>query len=146
MKIRYIPKQDILSIMPLMQIINTKTPKDILEQRVLEMSENPNYKCVGMYDDEKLIGICGLWFMTRHYIGRSAEPDHVIIDPAYRSQGLGSKLFSWIEKSIKKDGYEALELNTYVSNPKSHKFYYNEGYNILGFHFLKIIRDDNEFY
>ena len=146
MTIKYIQKEKILSIVPLIRLINTKTPIDLLEKRVLEMSNNPNYKCVGMYDNDKLIGICGLWFCTRHYIGRSAEPDHVIIDPEYRSQGLGSKLFRWIEISIKKEGYEALELNTYVANPKSHKFYYNEGFDILGFHFLKIIRDDSNFF
>jgi hypothetical protein len=99
-----------------------------------------------MYNEERLIGICGLWYMTRHYVGKSIEPDHVVIDSNYRNQGLGKKLFNWIYEYAKSKGCEASELNTYVQNRKSHKFYYNEGYEIYGFHFVKILRDDRQFY
>ena len=30
-----------------------------------------------------------------------------------------------------------VELNTYVTNDRSHKFYFNQGYSILGYHFQK---------
>jgi len=135
-EILIIPKENILSIMPLLTQLNQKTPIEILEKRVLEMNQQ-NYECVGMYDGEKLIGISGLWYMTRHYCGRSIEPDHVIIDDQYRNMGLGKKLFQWIYDYAKEKGCEATELNSYTRNTASHKFYYNEGYEILGFHFLK---------
>jgi GNAT superfamily N-acetyltransferase len=144
--IQLIKTKDILSILPLLSKINTKTPKDLLEERVLEMANLPNYECVGLYVDEKLVGISGLWFSTRHYIGKTVEPDHVIIDEKLQGQGLGKQFFSWIDQYVIKKGCEAIELNTYVSNPKSHKFYYNEGYNIYGFHFLKVLREDEKFY
>jgi len=47
---------------------------------------------------------------------------------------------------LKDKGCEATELNTFTGNRKSHKFYYNEGYEIYGFHMLKVLRDDGEFY
>ncbi len=144
-KIKIIPKKDILDILPLLQQINDKTPIAILKKRVIEMSTQ-NYECAGLYTDEKLIGICGIWFMTRHYIGKSMEVDHVVIDANYRNKGFGKFFFDWIYNYSKEKGCEASELNTYVSNPKSHKFYYNEGYNIYGFHFLKILRKDKIFY
>ena len=144
--IRIISSEDILEIMPLLQKLNNKTPKNILEQRLIKMSESPNYECVGMYFNNQLIGITGLWYSVRHYIGDSVEPDHVIIDDAYRGKNLGKQFFKWIDNHVKSKGCEAIELNTYVSNPKSQKFYYNEGYNIYGFHFLKVLRDDKEFY
>lgn len=87
-----------------------------------------------------------MWHMTRHYIGKSMEVDHVIIDENYQGKGLGKLFFEWIYKHVKSKGCEASELNAYVNNPKSHKFYYNEGYNIYGFHFLKVLREDGEFY
>lgn len=142
---KIIKKENIFDIIPLLQVINNKTPLDLLKKRVLEMS-NQNYECAAMYDKDKLIGICGIWYMTRHYIGKSMEVDHVVIDSSYRSQGLGKKFFKWIYDYTKEKGCEASELNTYVNNPKSHKFYYNEGYNIYGFHFLKVLRSDNKFY
>lgn len=133
-----IPPADILSILPLLTLLNDKTPEPILRERVLEMSHQ-NYECVGVYDGNKLIGMSGLWFQTRHYAGRSIEPDHVVIDPSYRNKGIGKRLFEWIDAYAKAKGCQTVELNTYVRNTASHKFYYNEGFNILGFHFLKTI-------
>lgn len=144
-KFKIIPKSEIFTIIPLLRLTNDKTPTNILEQRLIEMTTQ-NYECIGMYDDQKIIGICGIWYMTRHYIGKSMELDHVVIDSNYRSKGLGKLFFEWIYQHTKDKGCEASELNAYVSNPKSHKFYYNEGYNIYGFHFLKILRDDDTFY
>ena len=143
--IKIILKDEILSILPLLKTLNTTTTETILIERLLSMV-NENYECVGMYDDNHLIGICGLWYMTRHYIGKSVEPDHVVIDQAYQNRGLGKMLFEWIYDYAISKGCEASELNTYVQNRKSHKFYYNEGYEIYGFHFVKILRKDQKFY
>lgn len=132
--------------MPLMEKVNTKTPSEILKNRTLEMAKLPNYECIGLYNDGNLIGICGLWYSVRHYIGKSVEPDHVIIDDTERSKGLGKTFFKWIDNYVKSKGCEAIELNTYVTNQKSHKFYMNDGYNIYAYHFVKVLRDDKEFY
>jgi len=143
--IKQIDKENILSIVPLLKTLNTKTPEDLMKERLLEMVQQ-NYECIGLFDEEKLIGICGIWFMTRHYIGKSAEVDHVVIDETYRNKGLGKFFFTWIHNHLKKKGCNATELNAYVQNTKSHKFYYNEGYDIYGFHMVKILREDKKFY
>ena len=144
-EIKILPKEKIFDIIPLLNQLNENTPEDILKERLLEMVTQ-NYECVVMYDKLKIVGICGIWYMTRHYIGKSMEVDHVVIDNAYRSKGLGRIFFDWIYEHVKSKGCEASELNAYVNNPKSHKFYYNEGYNIYGFHFLKVLREDKKFY
>jgi GNAT superfamily N-acetyltransferase len=132
----FIPKEEILKIMPLMQELNAKTEQDVLKSRILDMVEQ-NYKCIGIYNENNLIGICGLWFLTRHYCGKTVEPDHVIIDKSYQGKGIGRKLFDWIFDYAKQNGLEASELNSYVENTRSHKFYYNLGYEIKGYHFVK---------
>ncbi|AUC23845.1 GNAT family N-acetyltransferase [Polaribacter sejongensis] len=144
--IKVIEAEEILTIIPLLTKLNSKTPLEILKERVVETSKNTNYECIGLYVDEKLVGISGLWYTTRHYIGKSAEPDHVIIDDSIRGQGLGKQFFKWIDNHVKNKGCEAIELNAYSGNTKSHKFYYNEGYDIYGFHFLKVLRADKKFY
>ena len=141
-----IPTEKLLDIIPLLQQLNTSTPIEILKQRVLEMGNYQNYECVGAFDNEKLIGISGLWYSTRHYVGKSVEPDHVIIDDTYRGKNIGKLFFNWIYNYTKKKGCEAIELNSYTGNRKSHKFYCNEGYEIYGFHFVKVMRDDKKFY
>lgn len=134
---KIIDKQHINSIIPLIQKLNGNQVSDaVLKQRFSEMFTQ-NYECAGIFEDEKLIGISGLWFCTRHYSGKSVEPDHVFIDDDYRGKGLGKQFFEWIYNYVKLKGYESVELNTYVNNYPSHKFYYNEGFEILGYHFFK---------
>lgn len=134
---KIIEKDDIFMVIPLVEKLNDyKVSVDVLKQRFTEMITQ-NYECAGIYDNETLIGVCGLWFCTRHYSGKSVEVDHVYIDDSYRGNGLGKTFFKWIYNYAKVKGCESVELNTYVSNYASHKFYYNEGFNILGYHFLK---------
>jgi len=136
-EIKLIPTKNIQSILPLLKLLNKDTPENVLVDRVLDMCEQ-NYKCVGMYEKDELIGISGLWFLTRHYAGKTIEPDHVIIKPSHRNRGLGKILFNWIYKYAQGIGFEATELNSYISNIKSHTFYEKEGYKKLGYHYLKI--------
>ena len=145
-RIESIKAEDILDVIPLIRKINQKTPLDLLQARMKEMIELPQYECIGMYHEGELIGISGLWYSTRHYIGKTVEADHVVIDERFRNQGLGKILFDWIHEYTQSKGCGAIELNTYVENRKSHKFYYKLGYEIFGFHMLKVMREDKKFY
>lgn len=131
--------EELPEAMPLIQtIMNNQFEDAVLLERFSEMFQQ-NYECKGVYIGEKLIGIFGLWFMTRHYAGRSCEPDHVYIDSNYRGQGVGKQVFVWIYDYARKKGCSISELNSYVSNYASHKFYLNEGYEIWAHHFVKKI-------
>ena len=135
--IKLINTSEILTILPLLSEIGShKVGKEVLKARLLEMTTQ-NYECAGIYDGERLIGICGLWFQTRHYAGRSIEMDHVIISETYRSQGLGGQLLDFVYNYAEKKECLWVELNTYVHNFPSHKFYYNHGFVAKGYHFVK---------
>lgn len=134
---KIINKRDINSVVPLvLKLNNFSVSEDLLKQRFSDMITQ-NYECAGVYDGETLIGVTGLWFCTRHYAGKSVEVDHVFIEDEYRGQGIGKDFFKWIYNYAKLKGCETAELNTYVNNHASHKFYYNEGFKILGYHFFK---------
>ncbi|MDU8885272.1 GNAT family N-acetyltransferase [Yeosuana sp. MJ-SS3] len=134
---KIIDAKDIEKVVPLVQKLNSsKISYEILKQRLLEMTKQ-NYECACIFENDKIIGVTGLWYCTRHYAGKSVEVDHVYIDDDYRSKGLGKQFFKWIYEYTKAKGCETIELNTYVQNHPSHKFYYNEGFEILGYHFLK---------
>lgn len=137
LEIKLIEKENIVTILPLLRELNTNTDENILKERLLDMITQ-HYECVGVFLNDELVGICGLWFLTRHYCGKTVEPDHVIIDKNHRNKGLGKKLFEWISNYAQSIGYEASELNTYIENDKSHRFYENEGYKKLGYHYIKI--------
>lgn len=135
--IRIIKTKDIFSILPLLQKLEDySVPEEVSKERLLEMVHQ-NYECVGIYDLDRLIGICGLWFQTRHYAGRSTEVDHVIIDDDYRNQGIGKLLMEYVYDYAREKSCNWVELNTYVHNFPSHKFYYNQGFTARGYHFVK---------
>ena len=134
---KIIEKENINLIIPLVEKLNNyKITYETLKERFSEMITQ-NYECAVIYDEDVLVGVTGLWYCTRHYSGKSVEVDHVFIDDIYRGKGIGKQFFEWIYKYVKEKGYSAVELNTYVSNYPSHKFYFNEDFKILGYHFFK---------
>ena len=137
MRFQLILPEDIHLVVPLVKkMAKASISEALLLQRFQEMVTQ-NYECVGVFVGDDLIGVCGMWFCTRHYSGRSIEIDHVFIEEDFRNQGIGSELLSWIENYAKSKDYETIELNTYVENIKSHEFYDKKNYKKLGFHFLK---------
>jgi len=136
-RFKIISNEDLHQVIPLVYALNEgKVSKELLMSRFNEMKRQ-NYECAGVFIGNELIAVTGLWFCTRHYSGNSVELDHVYIMPEYRNKGLGKLFMKWIKNYVQKKACNAIELNTYVQNNPSHKFYYNEGYNILGYHFLK---------
>ena len=130
-------KEDFGIVLPFLKKLYKEPPSDdLLKSRLLEMFDQ-NYECFGIYKEEVLIGVFGLWFMTRHYAGRSCEADHIFIEERFQGQGVGKAIFDFIHQYAESKGCEMVELNSYVENYGSHKFYMNLGYIIRGYHFLK---------
>jgi GNAT superfamily N-acetyltransferase len=136
--IRLIPSKDIKSIIPLVHLLNG-VEESVLLQRLEVMMQN-NYQCIGVYDKEQLIGICGLWTLTKFYIGKHLEPDNVIILPEYRNKGVGELMMAWIDNYAKDQHCDAIELNAYIENSKGIEFWKKTGFYIRGHHFQKLIK------
>ena len=135
-RIEFIEKDQLHSIIPLLKILNEKVSEAVLTSR-LELMREANYECVGVFDGDKLIGICGVWILVKHYVGKHVEPDNVIILPEYRSKGIGEMMMKWITDYAKSIGCDAMELNCYVQNSPGLKFWLNDGFKVLGFHLQK---------
>lgn len=130
---------DLTNIVELaMQLEHGKCKEDII-QSFQQMFKLDNYKCFGFYKEGKLLGLSSFWTLIKLYSGKQLELDNVIIDNTSQSKGYGKIFFDLIEDWAKKREYNTLELNTYITNPKSHKFYFNKGFEIKGYHFLKNI-------
>ena len=124
-------------ILRLSKILNPKIEEALLAPRIDEMFNYVNYFSFGVFIDDELVGISGGWLTERLYSGKQLEVDHFVLDPDFRSHGIGSVLLSHIEAWAKQNDCITLELNAYVGNSRGHKFYFQKGYKILGFHFQK---------
>lgn len=138
-----IEKNNLESILPLLQLINPTTEWSVLAER-LEAMKSTDYQCLGVYDGDRLIGICGFWILIKFYVGKHIEPDNVVIHPDYRSQGIGEQMMAWIFDYGRQHGCIASELNVYVQNSPGIKFWMNQGYKILGFHMQKNLSTTDE--
>ena len=134
--IELIDNKKINSIIPLLKILNTSISEETLEERLSDMIKE-GYQCVGAFDNGKLIGICGLWILTKYYVGKHIEPDNMIILPEYQNQKIGSKMMQWIYSYAKDNNCVASELNCYIDNKAAHKFWEKESYKVIALHFQK---------
>ena len=131
--------ENIAEISVLGQQLNPKMTLEQIQNLLNEMFTLHTYRCFGLFLNKKLVGISSGWITVRFYSGKQLEVDNVIIDNSLQSNGFGKQFFDFIENWAKENSCETIELNTYVQNSKSHKFYFNLGYSILGFHFWKHI-------
>jgi GNAT superfamily N-acetyltransferase len=131
-----IATENIYSIIPLLKFSNPHISDQTFKERLDEMIPM-GYECVGVYDQEKLIGVSGLWIITKCYVGRHIEPDNVVIHPDYRSKGVGEMLMKWIYDYGESKGCIYAELNCYITNDKGHKFWFGEDFKVIGFHFQR---------
>lgn len=136
---RELTREDSDAIVPLANKLHPAIAPEKIAAYLAEMFSLPTYHCFGLWQKGKLVAVSNGWITVRFYSGKQLEVDNVIVDPDLRSQGIGKYFFAHIDHWAKKNKCNTIELNTFVQNSKSHKFYYNEGYVILGFHFQKVL-------
>jgi len=138
-KVKILKEDSLTQIAALTKLLNPDMPIAELESRLLKMFAYDNYTCFGLYENDQLIGVSSGWISIRLYSNRQLEMDNVIIHPSIQSKGYGKLFMKEIESWAKANDCQTVELKTYVENGRSHKFYFNQGFHILGFHFQKNI-------
>jgi len=129
------PMEHLQSTLYLLNLLNPDKTINSIEKLLREMSQLPSYKCFGLFRDKELIGISSGWTTIRIYCGKQLELDNVIIDSKIQSKGYGKFFMDAIKEWSYINDYQSISLNTYIENYRSHKFYFNQGYKILGYHF-----------
>lgn len=130
-------QNDILEIIPLVKQLGNKIDDQTLQEYFQQMFPMENYHCFGWKEDNKLVAVSSVWISLRLYSGKQAEIDNFVVDDSMQGKGVGKKFLKALEEWSISESCQNLELNTYTQNRRSHKFYYREGYEIFGFHFLK---------
>lgn len=137
-KIEWIPYEKMETILPLVFSLNDgRLGFDVLKKRLDSMLKMESYRCIGVYDKDDLIGICGVWMLHKFYAGKHLEADNVYVKPEYRSKGVGELMMQWLFDFAKKENCESVEANCYIKNVRGEKFWKSQGFEALGYHMIK---------
>ena len=101
-----------------------------------------NYKQLAVFEDDKCVALTGFWTGTKLWSGKYIEIDNFIVHPEHRSKGYGKVMTDYIDNKAKETNCTMIVLDAFSGNFKAHRFYYNQGYEPRGFHFLKILNED----
>lgn len=123
------------------ELIKEMYPSITLDQysKELDIMLPHNYGQVAIFDGDQCAGLTGYWIGSKLWCGKYMELDNVIVSQKYRRQGVGQRLFSFMEEKAKELDCTILALDSYTDNFSSHKFFYEQGYVPRGFHFINVI-------
>lgn len=101
-----------------------------------------NYKQLAVYDGNECVGLTGFWFGTKLWFGKYIEIDNFIVHPDHRKKGIAKIMTDYLDKKAESLGCTGIVLDAFTGNFTAHRFYYNQGYEPRGFHFIKLINKD----
>lgn len=136
-----VDKAEMLKYLP---VLNELYPSLTAEEYSRELDEMLpcRYGQVAAFEEDECVAICGFWIGNKLWIGKYLELDNIVVRASHRSQGVGKLMFDFLERKALEQQCKMLSLDSYTSNFKAHKFFYNEGYAPKGFHFVKLLDKD----
>ena len=137
-----VDKQEMINNISVLQVLYPSLTLAEYDAELDQMLPH-NYGQVGVFDGEICLGISGFWIGTKLWCGKYLELDNIVVVEKYRSQGIGKLIFDFLHKKAIEHDCTMLSLDSYTSNFKAHKFFYNEGYSPKGFHFINILKKEN---
>jgi GNAT superfamily N-acetyltransferase len=125
-------------------VLNDLYPSLTLEQysKELDLMLPHNYGQVGVFENEDCLGISGFWIGNKLWCGKYLELDNIVVSEEHRSKGVGKLIFDFLAKKAQEHNCTMMALDSYTSNFKAHKFFYNEGFAPRGFHFINILKPE----
>ncbi|MBC7641974.1 MAG: GNAT family N-acetyltransferase [Flavobacterium sp.] len=98
-----------------------------------------NYKQLAIFENDVCVAMTGFWFGTKLWTGKYIEIDNFIVHPNHRMKGLGKIMTDYLQQKAKDLSCTCIALDAFTGNFNAHRFYYNQGYEPRGFHFIKTI-------
>lgn len=102
---------------------------------------NNNYSQLAVFDNEKIVGICGIWINTKLWSRKYMELDNIIVSSKSRSKGIGKMMFDYAKNIATTENCNLIVLDSYTDNFEAHRFFFNQGFVPRGFHFISILNE-----
>ena len=136
-------KSEMLEHLNIIQGLYPSMTAEMYAADLEDMLGKNQYGQFAVFLEDACVGIAGFWIGKKLWCGKYLEIDNLIISKNYRSVGIGEKLFEHFNTLAIKEACTLIALDSYTSNFKAHKFFYNQGFSPKGFHFLRILDKSN---
>ena len=127
------------------EVLTELYPSRSLEQyrEELRFMIQHNYSQIAVLEQQVFVGVSGLWLGNKLWCGKYLEIDNIVVSEKTRSKGVGKMMVDFIEKKARELGCNMVALDSYTTNFKAHKFFYNQGFTPKGFHFIQVLKQEN---
>jgi GNAT superfamily N-acetyltransferase len=132
-------KTEMVEQLPILQELYPSLTLGAYEKDLDAMLPNNRYFQVAVFDGDICLGLSGIWIGTKLWSGKYLEIDNLVVSEKHRSKGVGKLLFDYIIQKAEKEACSMVSLDSYTSNFKAHKFFYNVGFGPKGFHFVRVL-------
>ena len=128
-----------LAVMMLIRPAFISKPKDFIN--TVKRQQKSGYILAFLKEDEEVKTVAGFRIIEYLFWGKSLYVDDFVTDGKSRKKGYGKKLFDWLISYAKKEGCKELHLDsgTWKERFDAHRFYHNNGLNIVALHFSRKI-------
>jgi GNAT superfamily N-acetyltransferase len=106
------------------------------------MLPNNHYGQIAVFEGETCLGLTGYWIGTKLWCGKYLEIDNLIVSEKQRSTGVGKRMFEYLAAKATQENCTMMALDSYTSNFKAHKFFYNQSFAPKGFHFIRVLKNE----
>ncbi|HAE46117.1 MAG: GNAT family N-acetyltransferase [Tistrella sp.] len=123
-------------ILPLLTRLYPAIPAETIAARLARVAAG-DWRCLVMREAGQIVALSGFRIMERICYGRFLYVDHFVTDDTRRSRGAGRVLLDRLAGLARDEGCESMVLDTFVTNARAQKFWFREGFQVVGFHFLR---------
>lgn len=119
---------EIMTALPLLRQSSPARTEEAFRTRLSAMLAQGGYRCIAAYLDGRMVGVSGFWVGTYLWSGKYIEPDHLFVDPAIRSRGIGARMMAWMEAEGERLGCDVIKIAMILGRERTHEFYARNGY------------------
>ena len=131
----------IVEMLEQITVLNELYPELNQEEYAADLAEMlpHNYGQVAVFEGDACLGISGFWIGRKLWCGKYLELDNIVVCSKHRSKGVGKMIFDYLRNKALENGCTMMALDSYTTNYKAHKMFFNEGFAPRGFHFINIL-------
>lgn len=128
MKIREVAAKDLCGIHDLSKQLGYDYDLEKMSVKLNDIIYNPDHKVYIALENEKIIGYIHVEIYRVLYADNMLNILGVVVDPFYRSQGVGRSLIRIIERYAKELGCCGIRANSGIKRENAHQFYQRRGF------------------